>query len=343
MKVAFDGRILKHKVFTGVENYAAEIFKGLKERFSLLLFQPQSTKSIFQHFWLHTKLPLLAQKSDLLFSPVGVVPLLFTKDLKLIVTIHDVAFLTQKGSVSKFFKIYYAFVTPRSIKKADHIITVSEAAKQEIIRIYPFSKHKITAIHNGVDAKYRVLKSVQKEKQILYVGSINERKNLQGVLDAFEKLPDELNYKLIIVGNFSKLFKVSKKLQSSIHKAKNNKNIIFKGNLTSQELLYEYNRSCALLFPSFYEGFGLPILEAMACGTPVITSNLSSMSEICQDAALYVDPYNSDDIAKKTELLLQDRALQELFRKKGLKHITNFSWEKSVAKHIEVFEKVMES
>jgi len=343
MKIAFDGRILKHKVFTGVENYAAEVLTGLKQRFSLQLLQTQSQRSILQHLWLHTKLPLLAQGSDLLFSPVGVLPLFFTKNLKLIVTIHDVAFLTQKESVSKFFKIYYAFITPRSIKKADHIITVSEAAKQEIIRIYPFVKHKITVIYNGVNVKYRVLENVQKKKQILYVGSINERKNIQGVLDAFEKLPNELNYKLIIVGNFSKLFKVSKKLQASIYRAKKNKNIIFKTNLTNQELLFEYNHSYALLFPSFYEGFGLPILEAMACGTPVITSNLSSMSEICQDAVLYVNPYSSDDIAKKIELLLQDTTLHEQFTKKGLEHVKNFNWKKSVEKHIEVFEKVMKS
>ena len=256
-------------------------------------------------------------------------------------TVHDVAFKTFSDSVSKFFYWYYSFLIPRNIKRADAIITISEASKKEILRFYPEAENKISVIPLGINEKYRILPGIIKEKQILYVGSMNERKNLIGMIEAFEKLPENFGYKLVIVGSFFSDFNVNHKMNMTIERAKQNNNILFKQGLDNEALIYEYNVSSCLVFPSFYEGFGLPPLEAMACGTPVIVSNLSSLPEVCADAAMYIDPHNTQDIAEKIQMLMEDKSLRNDLTAKGLEHVKQFSWGKSAEEHLKVFESVV--
>jgi glycosyltransferase involved in cell wall biosynthesis len=341
MHISFDGRVLKHKIYTGVENYTNNIFNTLKEKISITVLEPKSSNKYLEHLWTHIKLPFLATANDLLFSPISLAPLFFFRKTKLVMTVHDIAFITYSKSVTSFFYLYYSFLIPKNIKRANQIITISEASKQEILNVFPYAKGKITVIHLGVDKKYRILKNIKKEKQILFVGSINERKNLKGVIKSFNLLPLSLEYKLVIVGDFFNNFFISSELENILDKAKKNKKIIFKNRLTDTELIYEYNISSCFIFPSFYEGFGLPPLEAMACGTPVITSSVSSMPEVCKDAALYVNPYDINDMSKKLQILLLDTSLQYKLIQKGLKHVKQFSWEKSAQEHIKVFEKVL--
>ena len=142
------------------------------------------------------------------------------------------------------------------------------------------------------------------------------------------------------MGNFSSNFALDEESLTLINKAKKSYNITFKSNVSDGELVKMYNASKLFLFPSYYEGFGLPPLEAMACGVPVITSNVSSMPEVCGDAALFVDPQNIDDIILKIELLLSNESLQHKMIEKGLVHVKQFSWEKAAKKHIDVFEKL---
>ncbi len=341
MQLAFDGRVLRHSARTGVEHYAESIYGQLQRHFELL--KPISTQHYLQQVWEHTILPLKGRKSDLLFCPANIAPLYLPANTRLVLTLHDVAFKRFPQSFSPMFRIYYSLLVPKNIDRADRIITISEASKKEIIRFYPEAEEKLTVIPLGIHEKYRVLPKIQKRKQILYVGSINERKNVTGVIEAFERLPEAQHYTLVIVGNFFGNFSLSEKSEKVLERAAANKNIVFKKGLDDEALIREYNEASCFVFPSFYEGFGLPPLEAMACGTPVITSNVSSMPEVCGDAAIYCDPYNVDDIAEKIRIVLQNRLLQAQMREKGLTRAAGFSWEKSAKAHLNLFEKVLES
>ena len=276
---------------------------------------------------------------DILFAPANIAPLFVPKSRKLVITIHDVAFLTYPQSFSKFFRFYYRWLMPKVIKRADRIITISEASKKEIIKYYPQASEKIGVVYLGLDARYTVKKDIEKEKIILYVGSLNERKNFSAVIRAFELLERD-DYRLFIVGNFSGNFSISEQNRKLLERAKKNPMIEFKSDVNDSKLIRFYNQAKIFLFPSFYEGFGLPPLEAMACGTPVIVSYLSSMPEVCGDAALYADPYDINDISKKMQMLLEDKLLQKEMAERGLEYVKRFTWEKAAKKHMEVFEKV---
>jgi len=339
MKIIFDSRVLLHKIHTGVENYTKNILDKLGYLIKLKEVKPKFTNKYLLHLWTHLILPF--KKGDILFCPANIAPIFVSKNKKLVITIHDVAFLTHPNSFSKFFRWYYKFLIPINIKRADKIITVSEFSKSEIIKYYPKTKNKIEVINLGIDKKFKKLKNIKKKNQILYVGSLNERKNFSGVIKAYELLNNK-NLKLIIVGNFSNNFNINDDNKKLLEKAYKNKNIEFKQNINNDELAKIYNESKLLLFPSFYEGFGLPPLEAMACGTPVIVSNVSSLSEVGGDAVIYCNPYDVEDIKNKIEMVLNDENLQKQMIEKGLKRAKLFTWEKAAKEHLRVFEEVLE-
>jgi len=338
MKVVIDARVLNSNSYAGVQNYTKYILESISDKLQLSVAKPKVKNKYLSHLWSHFVLPF--KKGDVLFCPANMAPIFIPKSKKLVLTIHDLAFLTYPKSFSKIFQIYYSLLIPYNIKRADQIITISEASKKEIIDIFPQVKDKINIVVLGIDKKYGIVKDLKKKKQILYVGSINERKNLIGAIESFERLPKELDYSLVIVGNFFDIFSLSKKMKEVLFRAKKNNKIIFKQGLDDNALIVEYNVSRILIFPSFYEGFGLPPLEAMACGTPVITSNLSSMPEVCGDAALYVDPYNIEDITSKMEILINDKNLQKELVSKGLDKVRNFTWRKSALEHIKIFKEL---
>ena len=338
MTIIIDARVLNSNSYAGVQNYTKYILESISDKLQLSVAKPKVKNKYLSHLWSHFVLPF--KKGDVLFCPANMAPIFIPKSKKLVLTIHDLAFLTYPKSFSKIFQIYYSLLIPYNIKRADQIITISEASKKEIIDIFPQVKDKINIVVLGIDKKYGIVKDLKKKKQILYVGSINERKNLIGAIESFERLPKELDYSLVIVGNFFDIFSLSKKMKEVLFRAKKNNKIIFKQGLDDNALIVEYNVSRILIFPSFYEGFGLPPLEAMACGTPVITSNLSSMPEVCGDAALYVDPYNIEDITSKMEILINDKNLQKELVSKGLDKVRNFTWRKSALEHIKIFKEL---
>lgn len=341
IKIVFDARVLEHGNYTGIENYTKYILKSLSTKVRVRDIRSPVVNKYFSHLYNHLLLPF--KGGNILFCPANTAPLFVPKSKKLVITVHDVAFLKYPANFSKFFKIYYSILIPFNIKRADEIITISEASKREILLFFPEVEEKINIIPLGIDKKYKLIPSLKKKRQILYVGSINERKNLIGVIEAFELLSKELEYTLVIIGNSFDVFSFSNKMMETLVRAKENDKIIFKEGIDDNTLIYEYNVSTLLLFPSFYEGFGLPPLEAMACGTPVITSNLSSMPEVCGDAAIYCNPHDIEDIKNKIQVLLSDKKLQEQMIIKGFEHVKNFTWEKSAQKHIEVFEKALKS
>ena len=337
MKILFDTRVLTHKIYTGVENYTKNIVENMRERLDLNIVQPKTTNRYLAHLWTHFILPF--KKGEILFCPANIAPIFVPNSKKLVVTIHDISFNIYPKSFSNFFRLYYKIIVPINIKRADKIITISNHSQKEIEKYYPNSKGKIEVIYLGFNNIFKQF-NVKKKKEILYVGSINERKNFVNLLKAFNKLSID-NYKLIVVGNYSSNFIIDIDSKEVLNNSKNNKEIIFKENIDNKELVELYNSSSLFVFPSFYEGFGLPILEAMACGTPVISSNSSSMPEVGGDAVIYCNPNSIDDIRDKIEMVLGDKALQEKLISKGLERVKKFSWEKSANEHIRVFESLI--
>lgn len=340
MYLIFDAKILSHSIYTGIENYTKYILKNISDKTDINIQKPTTTNRYLAHLWTHFILPF--KSGDILYCPANIAPIFVPKNKKLIITIHDVAFLTYKKSFSKFFYLYYSSLIPFNIKRADEIITVSTASKKEIIKFFPYANNKITVIPLGIDKKYKIKKDLKKKKQILYVGSINERKNIIGVIESFEKLPKELDYTLVLIGNFFNIFSLSNKMKKTLARAKKNSKITFKQGLDDESLIYEYNISSIFILPSFYEGFGLPLLEAMACGTPIITSRISSMPEVCGDAALYVNPYDIEEISNKLKMLIDDKDLQEELVQKGLEKIKGYTWGNAANAHVAIFQKLHE-
>lgn len=342
MKVAFDGRVLKHSHFTGVEIYADMIYKALSKNTDVRLIMPVSSNTYLQHIWEHLVLPLQTMGSHLLFCPANIAPLWIPRKIKLVVTLHDIAYLTHHKSVSKVFGAYYRWLIPKILKRANAVITISEASKREIARYYPFAESKTHVIYNGIGENFSPIDFHTKTKTILYVGSLHERKNFISVIQAFQQIQNEIDdYRLIVIGKFSDIFNLTPETQKIINDAKQNPKIVFLDSVSMKDIQRYYAQAALFLFPSFYEGFGFPPLEAMASGTPVITSNLSSMPEICGGAALYVDPYDIDDIVVKVKNLLGNTVLQKEMIDKGLKQAKKFKWEYTAQEYKNIFEKVL--
>lgn len=342
MKILFDGRVLQHKQATGVEIYTNALFHSLSKIVPLKLISPISTNKYMQHLWEHSVLPVRSRSFDLLFCPANVAPFWIPKKVKLVVTLHDVAYLTYPDSVSKFFGAYYRWLIPVVLKRADSVITISKASQAEIIKYYPFVESKIHVVYNGIGKNFAPIDFADKTKTILYVGSLHERKNFVSVLQAFQKIQNQIgDYRLVVIGKLSNIFNLTSQTQKSIEEAKKNSQIEFLDSVSEEELQWHYAHAALFLFPSFYEGFGFPPLEAMASGTPVITSNISSMPEVCGDAAMYVNPSDVNDIATKMHLLLTNIDLQKELICKGLEQVKNFTWEQTAKEYKNIFEKVL--
>jgi glycosyltransferase involved in cell wall biosynthesis len=335
MKLIFNALSLNHKHYTGVENYTRYILENIKDDIDIDIIKGIFSNKYLLHLYMHFVLAF--KKGDILFSPSNIAPFFIPKTKKSIITIHDVAFISCQDSFSKYFSIYYKWLMPKIIKRADIIITVSNFSKQEIIRYYPYTKDKIKVIYSGLDSKYKVLDNIQREKIILYVGSLNQRKNFISLIKAFFLLKKD-DYKLYIVGKFSSNFHIDKYTQDILNKAYKNKNIVFKTNIDDEKLVKLYNQCEVFVYPSFYEGFGFPPLEAMGCENIVIASSIDSIKEVCEDNVIYCNPSDEVDIKDKILQVIDDKDLQIKYRKKALNRAKEFSWEKSAKNHLRVFD-----
>lgn len=333
MRVLFDARVLSHKHYTGVENYAKNILDNMVDNIEIQIAKPATNSKYLAHLWTHFVLPL--KRCDLLFCPANIAPIFVPKSKKLVITIHDVSFITYPESFSPFFRLYYRFIVPINIRRADKIITVSHSSKSEIERYYPASKGKIEVVHLAASKMFKKL-DIAKKEQLLYVGSLNERKNFTGVIEAFKLLNTD-RYRLVVVGNFSSSFALTADSKAVLDEVKNNPHIDLKQSVDNSELVKIYNESKLFVFPSFYEGFGLPLLEAMSCGTPVITSNTTSLPEVGGSAAIYCNPSSPEEIRDKIELVLSSTKVQQSLIKRGLKRAQELSWRRSALRHQEVF------
>lgn len=274
--------------------------------------------------WERTILPQLAkiENIDVLYCPNGNSPP-YRTSIPTVVCIHDVN--AQANWSSNLHQTYRKLLVPRAARSSDQIVTVSEFSKKSIAESLNVKDSKIEVIYNGIDQVYINGESTKIElpdKYILFVGSLNPRKNISGVIKAFDLARQKEDIELVIVGPGNKSIFQNLKVDTTdgVHQM---------GFLEKRELKYVYEEAEGLVFPSFYEGFGLPPLESFACGTPVVSSNRSSLPEILGDHAIYVDPNSPEQIAKGIQELLSQTYSSQKLRQ----HAMEYTWE-SVAKRL---------
>jgi len=281
-------------------------------------------------------------KTDLLWVPHYNIPVFYSG--KLLVTVHDAFHLAMLEYVGGIHKRLYAKALFTAIKyKANKIICVSQFSANELIRLTGVNPDKIVVIHNGVNKEWFEIKKEKRphnKPYLLYVGNVKPHKNLVRLLEAFELLANKIPHDLIIVGKKAGFITGDTIIEKKATSLK--QRVHFTGYVDNQLLHQYFIHAKTLVFPSLYEGFGLPPLEAMACGCPVIVSNAASLPEVCGDAAIYCDPYSVEDIANKIEQLLADKNLQQQMRLKGIERAKTFSWEKTAKKTCEIIEELIE-
>ena len=303
----------------------------------LMLFPPTRHPFLTEFYFRKILPPVLKKiKADIFFSPDGWVPI--KTDIPVHTVIHDLNFEHFPEFLPQYALRHYKKCFPKYAHKATRIATVSEYTKQDLHKTYNIPLEKIDVVYNGANEIYSPIpekeqqevknKYANSEDYFIFVSSIHPRKNLENTLTAFYKFKEKTgsNAKFIIVG--SVMFKsnsVNKALNSSSHK----KDVIFLGHIDTSTLHKLLASAIALLYVSFFEGFGIPIVEAMKCGTPVITSNVTSMPEVAGNAAITVNPHKPDEIALAMEKIFSDNILREKLIKLGIERSKNFSWEKS--------------
>lgn len=272
-----------------------------------------------------------------------------------ILTIHDLSYLKFKRFFSFRKNLWHALINTKNlIKRFDKIIAVSENTKNDLIELCHVKPEKIKVIYSAISKDYKIVEKNNeqlnkiKEKYslpqnfILYLGTIEPRKNIIGIIKAYEimqnKNKDLADYKLVIAGKQGwKNKNIIKIWQQSKYRNK----IKFLDYIPCQDKVYLYNSACLFIYPSFYEGFGFPPLEAMACGIPVVTSFISSLPEVVGNAAIMVDPYNVNQIALAMEQVLTNPDLKNNLIKKGLAQASQFSWEKTAKQYLELFNSII--
>lgn len=270
--------------------------------------------------------------------------------VKSLTVIHDLAFLHYPEFVQSRNLARLKKFVPLAIEKSDRIVAVSESTKQDIVKSYKVDPQKIDVVSNAVNHKVFFPQKLKLETQkkyrlpnnyILFIGNIEPRKNIHGIIEAFGKLPVKLQetHPLVLVGGKGWN---DEAIKSALNKSGAKQHITMVGYVDDQDLAQVYAGAQIFVFPSFYEGFGLPVLEAMACGTPTITSRVSSLPEVGGDAVLYVDPKQSSTIVDAVKKLLLDTTLQGQLVKKGITHSKKFSWEQSAGQMLHAIRKAVE-
>ncbi|MCK4919192.1 MAG: glycosyltransferase family 4 protein [Candidatus Pacebacteria bacterium] len=299
----------------------------------------------FQYFS-YPKVDKLLGGVDVFFSPhIFSAPV--SKNCKTVTTFHDLSFENHKEFYSLGKNYWHFSMNPKKkARKSDKIIAVSNSTKNDLTKIYKIDFEKIKVVYSGINQEQGVENNeseVRKkyklpEKYILYLGTIEPRKNIVSIIRAFEKLKyntKDKDLKLVIAGSKGWLYKnVFEVAENSKYK----KDIIFTGFVDDEDKSVLYKLAGIFVYPSFYEGFGFPPLEAMQNKTPVITSNLSSLSEAVGDAAIMVNPYNIDELARAMENLLSDENLKNNLIEKGIQQTKKFSWQKCAEETLDVLK-----
>ncbi|MCB0737801.1 MAG: glycosyltransferase family 4 protein [Bacteroidetes bacterium] len=313
-----------------------------------VVVSPQARHAILFYLWFEWAIPfaLKKHKADLFFSPDGYLSL--KTKLPQVQVIHDLAFEHYPQNVGKMASWHYRHFFPKYARKAKKILTVSAYSKADVIKQYGVSDRKIDVVYNGAKDVFKPIGPEEKQAimqkysqgapYFLYVGALHQRKNIGNLLRAFEDFKDQGHpHKLLIVGR--KAWGTAE-MESIFNVMQHQNDVVFTGRVDDNELAKIVAGAYALTYVSYFEGFGIPILEAMQCGVPSITSNLTSMPEVAGKAGLLVDPFNVNDIATTmTQITNQETYLN--LQSECQNQAQKFSWEKTADKVWQGIEKAM--
>jgi glycosyltransferase involved in cell wall biosynthesis len=358
MRIAVNTRFLLSEYLEGYGYFAFEAFKYLtiahpEHQFIFIFDRPYDSRFIFSSniipvvtgpparhpllwkYWYDVKIPAILKKNkaDVFVSIDGLCSL--GTDIPQCLVVHDLAFLHYPSHIRKSHLFFFKRYVPKFLEKARTVVTVSEFSKKDILQHYKIQPEKIDVIY---EASKEIFKPVSIEvskatknkysngaEYFLYIGAIHPRKNLINLLKAFSifKKRQKSNMKLLLAGRLA--WKYDSFIQS-LKKYKHREDVILLGYIDEEELVKITASAYAVVYPSLFEGFGVPVLEAIKCNVPVITSSDSSMQEIAKDAALYADPKNFEDIAEKMMYMYKDENFRKELIEKGKQIAEEYSW-----------------
>ena len=338
--IALNARFFSH-VPTGMQRYGLEMV----ERFGAdvdVVRPNRPLRGAEGHLWEQLYLPA-ASRGRLLWSPNNTGPLAVSRQ---VCTIHDIIPIDRPEWFSPRFAAWYGWLLPKLVHRVQHIIAVSDFTRRRLVQRLRVEPGRITVVWNGVDAQFepqpaetidevRRELGIQSPRYLLASGSRDPRKNLVGLLDAWERvlpvLPVDLE--LVLIGREESALVFSKARTARIPER-----VRFAGYVKQEQLPALYSGALALVYPSLYEGFGLPPLEAMACGTPVVTSSTTSLPEVVGDAAMLVDPANTDSIAEGILRIVDCEGLRVKLREAGLARVRGITWDFSARQTMRVLQ-----
>jgi len=351
MKIGFDARLINHP---GIGRYVKNILRymhAVSPEIEFLLYGEPAQLTQFKGARIVTcRAPVysireflgnsFAGNLDVLHVPHFNAPLRFSG--KLVLTIHDLIYLKFRESSTRLRQVVARPVIAHAIRNAARIIAVSENTKKDIIELFPAAQEKVMVIPEGVDPEFKaiedskVLEAVRKKYKlaqefIVCVGSLKKHKNFEMLIDAYQELKAKgFRHSLVIVGRFRpREAHILEKIKTS--------DAQYIGEVPSSDLVALYNMASLLVLPSLYEGFGLVVLEAQACGLPVACSRAASLTEVAGDGALYFDPTSRREMAQAIKQLVSDGVLRKQLVVEGFQNLARFSWEKAAAATLEVY------
>ncbi len=299
-------------------------------------------------FWEQTRLgpDLKRQRIELLHSMAFTSP--FVHTVRTVVTVHDLVFLQYPQTLTRAKRIYYKPIFTRSLRLAERVITPSETVRKQVIETFSVPAGAVVATPLAVGSEFMNLQFDAKSQQkiakygvrppyLLAVGTLEPRKNLMLLLQAYDLLRKNANlpHQLVIIGKQGwqnvQQTELAKRWRES-------RGIVFTGYVDQQDLPHLYARAESFLFPSLYEGFGFPLLEALAVGAPVLASDIPVHREVCGDAALFADPHNPEEWKAGILKILSDLPMKNKLRKNGFEQVKQFSWEKTAKLTLSVYE-----
>jgi glycosyltransferase involved in cell wall biosynthesis len=360
VRLAIDGRFLTQPL-SGVQRYAREVCAELEASLvrgdahvadlDVTLLVPRGAEApAYQHLgvrpvgrlsghaWEQLELPRAAREHDVLFCPGNVAPLLTLRGrTPVVTTVHDLAFRYHPDTVSPAFRRAYEVLVPQVMRRAERVITVSEAERSRMLEHFPATGDRLVAVANGsrlpeplAADEAAVEPRPPSGPFVLYVGALNHRKNVDGVLATVRRLlAQRPGLRAVFIGAGAAAY-------SAVEVGDANDRMVFAGAVDDASLDAHYRAAELVLFPSFHEASGLPPVEAMARGCPVVVSDIPALRERCGDAAAYCDPYDVDSILAAAESVLDDRAGRDDLVRRGRERAALFSWERTTRETLAV-------
>jgi glycosyltransferase involved in cell wall biosynthesis len=342
----------RYTAFIGDGRFTPSTSSGRRSSgLALRLSRLPTSRPVVRIFWEQVVQPFALRKErvDLLHALAFVTPLL--SPCPAVVTIYDLSFLLYPESFKRSKRFYLGLFTRLSARRARRIVAISKSTKRDVVRLVGVSPEKVEVVYCGIDdafcplaedqvAAFRAKRGLP-ERFILFVGTIEPRKNITRLVEAFATLRfcDIATLKLVIGGAKGWFYE---DVFARVEELGLEGQVMFPGYIPISELPLWYNAAELFVYPSLYEGFGLPPLEAMACGTPVVAASTSSLPEVVGEAGLTVDPLDVEELAEAMKRVLNDEALRQEMRERGLKRAKGFSWTKTAQETVQVYRRAME-